>query len=69
MMYYIRNYGFCGNCYRWWQEGGGYTSDLNKAQKVTLEEAKKICSSRAEDTYHEVSLVDSFAQRHVTTLS
>lgn len=50
-MYYIQNKkaGYSGNnIYFWALESRGYTIDLNRAQKYTEEEAKKICLGNPE---------------------
>lgn len=57
-LYYIRNEGYLGNALIWWQIGGGYTCDINKAEKFTKEEAKDICT-RPEDSAYKVSYIDS----------
>lgn len=66
-LYYIRNAGVCGNSARWWcVDGHGYTSDLNKAWKVTKLKADSICRSRPmEDSAHLVDEMDKMAERHV----
>jgi len=56
-MYYIRYEGYLGNALIWWQLGGGYTCDINKAEKFTEEEAKDICK-RPEDSAYKVSYID-----------
>jgi hypothetical protein len=49
-LYYIQNRGYCGNCLRWWKDGGhGYTSNLDEAWKVSKERAEEICRSRPEE--------------------
>jgi hypothetical protein len=41
-MYYIQN-GYIGNAILWWGiNSKGYTTDINKAGKYTIEEATKI---------------------------
>jgi hypothetical protein len=65
-LYYIQNTGYCGNCLKWWKpKGHGYTCDLNRAWKVTKEEAEKICRSRPEEDIPWLcSEVDTKAERH-----
>ena len=44
-LYYIKTQGYVGNCVLWWRlKSQGYTTDLNKAQKYTNDEAFYICS-------------------------
>lgn len=66
-LYYIRNNGYVGNSLIWWGKGGkGYTCDLNKAWRVTREEAESICRNRPdEDSMYRVADMDAIAQRHV----
>ena len=66
-LYYIQNRGYCGNCLRWWKDGGhGYTSNLDEAWKLSRERAEYICRSRPdEDIAWPVSKVDAVAVRHV----
>ncbi len=66
-LFYIQNSGYCGNSLRWWRvDGGGYTSDLNQAWKVSREEAESICRSRPEEDYpRAVADMDAIAERHV----
>lgn len=70
-LYYIQNKGYFGNSLRWWKpDGGGYTSDLNKAWRLTLAEAERICSSRPREDYPRLCVeVDQLAQRHVDAQS
>ena len=68
-LYYIhcRAHGaYVGNCMLWWAEGGsGYTCDLDKAWKVTGEEADRICRDRPDDDIpYLASVVDANARRH-----
>jgi hypothetical protein len=65
--YYIQNKGYVGNSLCWWKKGGsGYTCDLNKAWKVTLEEAKAICHGRPkEDFMRPVTKMDALVQHHI----
>lgn len=51
MMYYIQNTdaGYLGNAIIFWGlNSRGYTANLDKAQKFTEEEAKKICNGNPE---------------------
>jgi hypothetical protein len=66
-LYYIQNRGYCGNCLRWWTDGGhGYTSNLDEAWKVSKERAEEICRSRPdEDIPWPAEKVDAVAVRHV----
>lgn len=69
-LYYIQNTGRpVGNCARWWCPlGNGYTADLDKAWRVTKEQAEEICRSRpGEDIPRRVDAVDVLAQRHLDT--
>lgn len=64
-LYYIQNRGYSGNCLRWWKEGyNGYTSNLNEAARVTLDEAKRL-TQRPDDSAWPVAVVDSMSERHV----
>ena len=50
-MYYIQNtkQGYLGNAIVFWAlNSNGYTAKLEKAQKFTYEEAKKICEGNPE---------------------
>lgn len=58
-LYYIRNQGYLGNALIWWQEGGGYTCDIRKAEKFSYEKAEKQCLSRTEDTAYECDYIDN----------
>jgi len=63
-MYYIRNEGFLGNALIWWAEkGNGYTCDIRKAQKYTLDQAEKICE-RPQDTAYECDYIDNLLESH-----
>jgi hypothetical protein len=58
-MYYIRNEGYVGNALLWWCENsGGYTTDIRKAGKYTLERAKQICK-RDVDSAYKCSYIDN----------
>lgn len=60
--YYIRNEGFVGNAIIWWGENGkGYTTDIRKAGKYTLEQAEKICK-RDEDTAYKCEYIDNLME-------
>lgn len=66
-MYYIQNVGYCGNCLKWWRNGGhGYTMDLNDAWKVGAAQAASICRTRPkEDIAWDAGLIDEIAARHI----
>jgi len=49
--YYIRNEGYLGNALIWWQEGGGYTCDIRKAEIFPEDKAKIICQRREDNAY------------------
>ncbi len=66
-LYYLRNRGFIGNSWIWWKKGGGYTANLNLAQKFTEKELKKY-SLRQEDMAYKVEEIDAKAERHFTGL-
>lgn len=58
-MYYIRNEGYVGNALVWWcEDGKGYTTDIRKAGKYTLERAKQICK-RDVDSAYKCSYIDN----------
>jgi len=60
--YYIRNEGYLGNAFIWWKpEHKGYTSDIRKAGKYTLEEVTNICK-RPEDTAFSCEYIDSLEE-------
>lgn len=62
MEYYIQNKdaGYLGNSIFFWAKNSqGYTAKLEKAQKYSFEEAKKICSSRACDVAWPVEYIDN----------
>lgn len=65
-LYYIQApYTPVGNCVLWWSLGGhGYTCDLRKAWKVTLEEGRRICRE-SQDVLRSVSEIDAIAGQHV----
>lgn len=67
-LYYIRNEGYLGNALLWWQLGGGYTCDINKAEKFTEEEAKKQCLSRHSDSAYKVSYIDNLEKAKKTII-
>lgn len=47
--YVIQSKGQVGNCMMFWAQGGhGYTCNLAEAWKVSLKEAKKLCTDRPE---------------------
>ena len=49
-MYYLQDKrGYVGNDILWWCDGGGYTTDLNKAEVFTKAEAFKQYESRKTD--------------------
>ena len=65
-LYYIQNKGFVGNCLIFWRKDGhGYTCNLDKAWKVSLEKAKEICKDRPkEDIPRSAEEIDAKAERH-----
>ena len=60
--YYIQN-GWIGNAISWWAIGGGYTTEINKAERFTKEEAKAIIQ-RPEDKAWECNHVDKCLKAH-----
>lgn len=70
-LFYIRNGGFCGNCFIWWRAGGnGYTCDLREAGKFTLRETKRIIEhGRKEDRAYSVKEVNAKAVIHFTNVA
>lgn len=63
--YYIRNEGYLGNALIWWQRGGGYTCDINKAEMFTEEEAKSICK-RPEDSAYLCDYINNLSEAKKT---
>jgi len=59
--FYIRNEGYLGNALIWWQDGGGYTFDIKKAEKFTEERAKSICK-RPEDSAYKCEYIDNLLE-------
>lgn len=58
-MYYIRTRGYLGNALMWWAKKSiGYTSDINRAEKYTFEQAKSICK-RDKDTAYRCDYIDN----------
>lgn len=65
-LYYIQNSGYVGNSIIWAEGGHGYTTDLNRAWKVSQSEAENICRCRPkEDFAWPVEQIDSAAIRTV----
>lgn len=57
-MYYIQN-GYVGNAMCWWGlNSRGYTTDINKAQRYTAEEAENIIK-RPQDIAWECDHIDN----------
>lgn len=65
-LYYIQDSRtFCGNCmFFWCVDGQGYTCDIDKAWKVTKEQAFDQHRSRSSDIPRLVSDVEAVAKRH-----
>lgn len=60
-----------GNCLLFWGPNrGGYTCDLNRAGKYTLDEARRIVATRkpSEEIAWPVEHVDKLSHRHVSDL-
>lgn len=66
-MYYIRNEGYLGNALIWWQQGGGYTCDINNAEIFTEEQARQICK-RPEDSAYRVKYIDNLLKSKKTII-
>lgn len=66
-LFYIASpYGPCGNCISWWAvNGNGYTTDLNKAWKVSHVKAAQVVAAQRGDKAYAVAVVDRIALRHV----
>jgi len=66
-LYYIQDTrGFVGNSVLWWGvNGGGYTTDIEKAGKYTEDEAQKICKNRNTDRAFPCKYIDSIISKHV----
>jgi len=48
--YYVQDSrSYTGNCMMWWRQGGGYTSDINKAQVWTYQDAMTQAMTRSSD--------------------
>lgn len=75
-LYYLQDSrSYTGNSMRWWEKGGGYTTDLGKAEKFTLLEASKhymirdtdlpwTCSSMLAVATLQVDMQSTSAYRH-----
>lgn len=59
--FYIRNEGYLGNALMWWALGGGYTCDINNAEKFTKERAEKICK-RPQDSAYRCDYIDGLEE-------
>ena len=58
--YYIHSGDYVGNSMLWWAlEGKGYTTDLDKAEKYSMDDAKDICKDGKNTAY----LVDYINRR------
>jgi hypothetical protein len=68
-MFYIQNLGYCGDCLKWWREGGhGYTLDLNEAWKLPEDAARDICRSRPhEDIPWPADIAEAALSQHVNS--
>ncbi len=61
-LYYIQHHGYCGNALFWWGEkSNGYVTDIRKAQKYTLSEAKSR-TQRPEDTFWPCDYIDGLLE-------
>ena len=61
-LYYIRQEGYCGNALYWWpQDRKGYVTDIRKAGKFSLEEAREICK-RESDTAYRVEYINNLLE-------
>lgn len=63
----IQNSGYVGNSIRLWRvDGGGYTSNISEAWKVSKEKADQICRTRPkEDCAIPLSILESLSEKHV----
>lgn len=65
-LYYIWNGEYVGNAMLWWgPDGGGYTCNIERAGKYTLEDALRINKSRGTDIPFPVSHIDAILTKIV----
>jgi len=65
ILYYIQDTRqYVGNSVLWWQLGGGYTTDIEKAEKFTKEQAINICK-RETDKAWLCNHVNKHVKKHV----
>jgi hypothetical protein len=65
-LFYIQDTrGYCGNSVMWWREDGhGYTTNLDEAWRVDLENAQSICANRDTDRMWPCDKIDIGSKRH-----
>jgi hypothetical protein len=65
-VYLVARNGYVGNSLNWWREGGhGYTTDIDEAERFTLESAQRIIADHPSYSFWPLDTIEKVATRHV----